>query len=148
MTKHLQLLSCHSHRRVSIFQNIKSDDFVLFFQTFCGFDMRVIIVLFSELLKRQDNMGLFKERRPSLPVMTMKTEDLESEAEKVETIDREFVTGHQLGDGVEISVGLEETSRHQCLLRLQPCDQDPTLYTLRLASNIPSWPLKTSCTAR
>ena len=95
-------------------------------------------------------MGLFKERRPSLPAMTMKTDEVESEEGQVFSIDREFVTKHQDQEasvGVDISVG-EEDSRQQCLLRLQPCPQDPTLYTLRLATNIPVFSLKTSCTAR
>ena len=95
-----------------------------------------------------DSMGLFKERRPSLPAMTMKTEEPESEGDKVLSIDRDFVTKHQIGAGVDISVGLEENSRHQCLLRLQPSPQDPTLYTLRFATNNPAFSLKTSCTAR
>ena len=82
--------------------------------------------------------------------MTMKTVESESEREKVLAIDREFVTKHQAGLGVDISVGLEENGRHhhQCLLRLQPDHQDPTLYTLRLATNFPAFSLKTSCTAR
>ena len=93
-------------------------------------------------------MGLFKERRPSLPAMTMKTEEAESEGDKVLSIDRDFVTKHQAGVGVDISVGLEENSRHQCLLRLQPDGQDPSLYRVRLATNIPAFALKTSCNAR
>ena len=95
-------------------------------------------------------MGLFKERRPSLPAMTMKTEEAESDGDKVFSIDREFVTKHQagVGVGVDISVGLEENSRHQCLLRLQPDGQDPSLYRVRLATNFPAFALKTSCTAR
>ena len=83
--------------------------------------------------------------------MTMKTVEAESEGGKILPIDREFVRKHQAGLGVDISVGLEEEekdSRHQCLLRLQPDPQDKSLYTLRLATNIPAFSLKTSCTAR
>ena len=98
-------------------------------------------------------MGLFKERRPSLPAMTMKTEEeADSEREKVLSMDREFVTAHQdqAPVGVDIAVGQEENTRqqYQCLLRLQPSPQDPTLYTLRLATNNPAFSLRTSCTAR
>ena len=99
-------------------------------------------------------MGLFKERRPSLPAMTMKTAEAESgsEGEKVFSIDRDFVTKHQAQApvvGVDISVCQEEASGpRQCLLRLQPSPQDPSLYTVRLATNIPAFSLKTSCTAR
>ena len=91
---------------------------------------------------------MFKERRPSLPAMTMKTVEADSEADQVLSLDREFVTRHPAGRGVEISVGLEDNSRHQALLHLQPDPLDPTLYTLRLATNIPTFSLKTSCTAR
>ena len=80
--------------------------------------------------------------------MTMKTEEeADSDREKVLSLDREFVTAHQdqAPVGVDISVGQEE---NQCLLRLQPSPQDPTLYTLRLATNNPAFSLRTSCTAR
>ena len=78
--------------------------------------------------------------------------EADSAREKALSMDREFVTAHQdqAPVGVDISVGQEENSRHQyqCLLRLQPSPQDPTLYTLRLATNIPTFSIKTSCTAR
>ena len=80
--------------------------------------------------KTEEIMRLFKERRPSLPAMTMKTQEVESEIGKVATVDREFVIKYKDPVGVDISVSLEEDSRYQCLLRLQPC-QDPTLYTIR-----------------
>ena len=89
-------------------------------------------------------MGLFKERRPSLPAMSMKSPEVEVE---VSSLDRDFVIKHQQEDGVDISVELEEDRRYQVLARLQPC-ADPSLYTVRLATNIPHFPQKTSCTAR
>ena len=76
--------------------------------------------------------------------MNIKTEEAESE---VVSLDREFVVKYQEPGGLDISAVLEEDTRYECLVRLQPC-QDPSLYTIRLATNITSFPLKTSCTAR
>ena len=35
-----------------------------------------------------------------------------------------------------------------CLVRLEPCTSDQSLYCVRLATNIPTFQLKTSCTFR
>ena len=109
-------------------------------------DMRVVIEFIFRVPGSQytRRMGLFKERRPSLPAMNIKTEEVESD---VVSLDREFVIKHQEPVGVDISVVMEDDSRYECLVRLQPCG-DPSLYTIRLATNITTFPLKTSCTAR
>ena len=62
--------------------------------------------------------------------MNIKTEEAESD---VVSLDREFVIKHQEPVGVDISVVMEDDSRYECLVRLQPCG-DPSLYTIRLAT--------------
>ena len=89
-------------------------------------------------------MGIFKERRPSLPAMNIKVPEAKP-LKEVAILDTEFVIRSATSAGVDI---LAEIEAGRCLARLEPCPGDSSLYCLRLASDIPTLPLKTSCTHR
>ena len=64
---------------------------------------------------------------------------------EVAKLDTEFVIRSATSAGVDI---LAEIESGRILARLEPCPGDSSLYCLRLASDIPAFPLKTSCTHR
>lgn len=90
-------------------------------------------------------MGIFKERRTSLPAMNIKVAEVEA-VKEVARLDTEFVNRMATPAGVDILTQMEAGGR--CLARLEPCPEDTSLYCLRLASDIPAFTLKTSCTHR
>lgn len=89
-------------------------------------------------------MGIFKERRTSLPAMNIKVAEVEA-VKEVARLDTEFVSRMATSAGVDILAG---TEAGRCLARLEPCPGDTSLYCLRLASDIPAFTIKTSCTHR
>ena len=64
---------------------------------------------------------------------------------EVAKLDTEFVIRSATSAGVDI---LAEIEAGRCLARLEPGPGDNRVYCMRLASNIPASPLKTSCTIR
>ena len=98
----------------------------------------------------QKKMGIFKERRTSLPAMSIKVPEVEEvvevvREEAVTRLDTEFVNKMATSEGVDILAQLEAGS---CLARLEPCPGDRSLYCVRLASKIPAFKIKTSCAHR
>ena len=62
-------------------------------------------------------MGIFKERRTSLPAMNIKVAEVEA-GQEVARLDAEFVSRMATSEGVYI---LTQTEAGRCLARLEPC---------------------------
>ena len=98
-------------------------------------------------------MGIFIERRTSLPAMNLKlVNESEQSTPEISKLDKDFVHKMSTENGVDILTQYEDHENngpnYHCLVRLEPVKRDKTLYSIRLATNIPSMKLKTSCTFR
>ena len=121
-------------------------------------------------------MGIFKERRTSLPAMSIKVQEVETGPAEACELDTEFVHKMSTPAGVDILTQVDPQRSglgpgghlapgpgrvdlprsvlgpggqgDLCLVRLEPCPEDQSLYCVRLATNISTFQLKTSCTFR
>ena len=93
-------------------------------------------------------MGIFKERRTSLPAMNIKVSNDENVTKsEIAPLNTEYLYKMSTPDGVDIATSYEN-QRYICLVRLEPVSRDETLYCIRIATNHPSFHLKNSCAYR
>jgi len=112
-------------------------------------------------------MGIFRERRTSLPTMVIKdnSETTKDTKEVLSTeLDSEYVNKMSTASGIKItstfecskSQGLELSQAHakdsesklSCIVRLEPDNRDESLYCIRMVTNLEFLPLKRSCSYR
>ena len=99
-------------------------------------------------------MGIFKERRTSLPAMKVEAEELTRDLETLE-LDLSFVERVMFKEGVDIvtqvdlgEFGANKNRNHLILMRLEQVQNDRSLFCLRLSTNINNFKLRTSCSFR
>lgn len=114
-------------------------------------------------------MGIFRERRTSLPTMAIKdnSETTKDKKEVLSTeLDSEYVNKMSTASGIKItstfecskSHGLDLSQAHahvkdsesklSCIVRLEPDNRDESLYCIRMVTNLEFLPLKRSCSYR
>ena len=112
-------------------------------------------------------MGIFRERRTSLPAMVIK-DNSETSKDKKEVfsaeLDSEYVNKMSTASGIKITSsfensklqGLEISQAHSqdsesklsCIVRLEPDSRDESLYCIRMVTNLEFFQLKRSCSYR